>query len=248
MPSGVLLNTLWARRTSFAGDRKSSELLSFLIWRAAAPYLRLLREWVVRGALHDTYGEFMIREQRFESESEAAARRRRRQQQQQQRSGRSAESGEFGDAATRGSDAADAAYWDERYAIVAVENIPVFLRQSAPLVLATGKYLNTARQYSAPPPPQSNQRDAGDYGDNDGAGNVDADAAAAAAAAWAEEEAISAALLNASIEFTIDERNFARVIENAHALASRKLVIMIIIIIIIIKYFLLLFFNLSCIY
>jgi gamma-tubulin complex component 2 len=58
---GALLNVLYAQADR-GGDEKGSELHAFLLARAAAPYLDMLRRWVYEGVLDDPYHEFMVAE------------------------------------------------------------------------------------------------------------------------------------------------------------------------------------------
>ena len=58
---GCLLNVLFTKADR-GGDEKSTELHAFLLARAAAPYLDMLRRWVYEGVLDDPYHEFMVAE------------------------------------------------------------------------------------------------------------------------------------------------------------------------------------------
>ena len=59
---GDLLNVLHAL-SDRDGDEKSVDLHSFLLARAAAPYLEMLRRWIYEGVLDDPYHEFMVAEE-----------------------------------------------------------------------------------------------------------------------------------------------------------------------------------------
>ena len=61
LKGGALLNALSnLLDVEFLGDAKSQEVLRYLLDCASVPYLSMLRGWLDRGELGDTYGEFMI--------------------------------------------------------------------------------------------------------------------------------------------------------------------------------------------
>ncbi|GAB5031649.1 gamma-tubulin complex component 2 [Nannochloropsis oceanica] len=59
---GQLLNELRAA-VAGSGDEKSAQTHSFLLEKAAGPYMVMLEGWIYRGVLEDPYCEFMIREE-----------------------------------------------------------------------------------------------------------------------------------------------------------------------------------------
>jgi len=59
---GMVLELLTKRRQVMSGDPAAEELLTSLLRDASKPYMRMLNEWLHRGAITDPHLEFMIRE------------------------------------------------------------------------------------------------------------------------------------------------------------------------------------------
>lgn len=55
-----LLNHLYEQKVRTTGNRDDEALLDVLLRRAAAPYLKILQDWVVEGTLRDPYEEFFV--------------------------------------------------------------------------------------------------------------------------------------------------------------------------------------------
>jgi gamma-tubulin complex component 2 len=59
---GSLLNALHQINDQ-GGDTKTNELMAYVLGKASAPYMEMLRRWIFEGVLDDPYKEFMIAEE-----------------------------------------------------------------------------------------------------------------------------------------------------------------------------------------
>lgn len=60
---GALLNAI-NRVAKLGGNANAQQLFHFLTKKSAAPYLRMLEQWIYRGVVNDNHSEFMISENR----------------------------------------------------------------------------------------------------------------------------------------------------------------------------------------
>lgn len=61
---GSVLALLTNRLNSMSGDPAARNLLKMLLREASKPYMRMLNEWLHRGAIKDPHAEFLIKEQK----------------------------------------------------------------------------------------------------------------------------------------------------------------------------------------
>ena len=63
---GALLNVIYKYMMN-SSDRTVKELFSFLLEKAAQPYLDVLQKWIYYGVLEDPFEEFLVKENKHVS-------------------------------------------------------------------------------------------------------------------------------------------------------------------------------------
>lgn len=113
-----LLTFLYEKITSLTGDRNSQRIIIHLTKVTAAPYINMLRLWMLKGAIIDSQDEFMVKDNRETMNRENSV----------------LQMGEY-----------SAEYWEKRYTLRR-DKTPKFLEPLSDCILRTGKYLNVIRQ------------------------------------------------------------------------------------------------------
>lgn len=113
---GAALDALYKLAVAHVGAEDVSEVLAFIVGKAAEPIFAIMDVWIRTGVIDDPYGEFFIQE-----------------------------NAAFAAGAPRATLATSASAWEMRYTVNR-ENLPDFLAPFVENVLRSGKYLNVLRE------------------------------------------------------------------------------------------------------
>jgi gamma-tubulin complex component 2 len=146
---GRLLSHLHEQLVKYTGNNEDERLLSLVLRRSAAPYLRILQEWVQTGTLNDPYAEFFISENQQHAAAFAA-------------STTLLKSKHMFNTSTTAVGNTDIASFDRRFSLNKAM-IPAFLvaqGRVSKMVYYSGKYSCLLREYGGalPPMPRQDER------------------------------------------------------------------------------------------
>lgn len=113
---GAALDALYKLAVAHVGAEDVSEVLAFIIGKAAEPIFAIMDVWIRTGVVDDPYGEFFIQE-----------------------------NAAYASGAPRATIATSASAWEMRYTVNR-DNLPDFLAPFVENVLRSGKYLNVLRE------------------------------------------------------------------------------------------------------